>query len=277
MNIDLSDPKAIVGAFIFSLFIFAYLVELFTGRIAGAKRPFRDMILTITGFSSQSILNGGVIGALAGFSMVYFFPGSANSLAETPFWIAFPIIFFAQEFAHYWIHRFAHEWRWLWRLHRTHHSATDMNVGVVFRYNVFWVLLLPQAWFAAFGIYFGLGWAVLAALATTFMVNVLTHSSYRWDLYLREKMPWSEPAWKIIERYITLPDIHHAHHAYGKNAHPNGNYAVTLFVFDRMFGTAKIPNARQETMGLPISERLHLAEEMFWPLVRKPLKPKDQV
>jgi sterol desaturase/sphingolipid hydroxylase (fatty acid hydroxylase superfamily) len=96
-------------------------------------------------------------------------------------------------------------------------------------------------------------------------------------LALREKFPRTEPLWRVLERYITLPDTHHAHHAYGKGAHPNGNYAVTLFVFDRWFGTAKIPNQRQRQFGLPISKRLHWAEELLWPLVRKPLLPKPPV
>ena len=175
---------------------------------------------------------------------------------------------------HYWIHRYAHEWRWLWKIHRTHHSAQQLNVGVVYRYNIFWVMLLPQSWVGAFAFYLGLGEAYAAAVMVTFLTNVLTHTNYRWDLWLRQRMPWSEPLWWLIERVITLPDTHHAHHAYGKGAHPNGNYAVTLFIYDVVFGTAKIPNRKQENFGLPISPRLHWAEELLWPLVRKPLLPR---
>ena len=93
----------------------------------------------------------------------------------------------------------------------------------------------------------------------------------------RKKMPWSEPLWWLVERVITILHTHHshhAHHAYGKAAHPNGNYAVTLFIYDIIFGTAKIPNRKQENYGLPISPRLHWAEELMWPLIKKPLLPK---
>ena len=126
----------------------------------------------------------------------------------------------------------------------------------------------------AFAVYFGQAEAYVAAIMITFLTNVLTHSNFRWDLWLRNKMPWGEPLWWVIERVITLPDTHHAHHAYGKSAHPNGNYAVTLFIFDVIFGTAKIPNSRQQQYGLPISPRLHWAEELLWPVVKKPLLPK---
>ncbi|MFK7975875.1 MAG: sterol desaturase family protein, partial [Halioglobus sp.] len=112
--------------------------------------------------------------------------------------------------------------------------------------------------------------------AITYLVNVGTHLSFRWDLVLRERYPATEPVWRILERVITLPDAHQAHHAWGaEQAHPNGNYAVTLFFFDTLFGTAKLPHKRQEKFGLPISPRLPLAEELFWPLVRRPLLPKS--
>ncbi len=31
------------------------------------------------------------------------------------------------EFVHYWYHRAAHEWNWLWRLHQMHHSAESLD------------------------------------------------------------------------------------------------------------------------------------------------------
>jgi sterol desaturase/sphingolipid hydroxylase (fatty acid hydroxylase superfamily) len=61
----------------------------------------------------------------------------AGSLSHIAFWKVFLFIFFTEELLHYWIHRYAHEWRWLWKIHRTHHSAQQLNVGVVYRYNIF--------------------------------------------------------------------------------------------------------------------------------------------
>jgi sterol desaturase/sphingolipid hydroxylase (fatty acid hydroxylase superfamily) len=190
--------------------------------------------------------------------------------------LAFPVIFIIEETLHYTVHRYAHEWRWLWKLHRTHHSATDLNVGVIYRYNFFWVFLLPQSWIGGFAIYFGLGWAFMAAIMVTYLVNVATHASFRWDLWLLDNVPGIKPFWWVFERLITTPDAHHAHHAYGKTAHPNGNYAVTFFLLDVIFGTAKLPRSRQQNYGLPISPRLHWAEELLWPVVKKPLLPKPE-
>tara|TARA_R100000900_G_scaffold47653_1_gene38398 strand:- start:86575 stop:87420 length:846 start_codon:yes stop_codon:yes gene_type:complete len=264
-----------IGLIVLFTFLALWLIELIGGRLRRSPRPRRDFGFMLFGMFSNLVLAGAAIGSLTGWLVIQLWPHGANSLAFVPFWLAFPVIFVAEEMAHYWLHRASHQARWLWKIHRTHHSAQDLNVAVVYRYNFFWVFLLPQTWMGAFAVYFGQSTAYFTAILITFFVNLATHSSFRWDLWLRERTPaFLQPTWWVIERIITLPDTHHAHHAYGRGAHPNGNYAVTLFLFDVIFGTAKIPNRRQEHYGLPISPRLHWAEELFWPLVRKPLLPK---
>lgn len=271
---DALNINIILGVFVFGVFTLAFGLEWTSGRVQRGPRPLRDILFTLVGLLSQGFISGAVIGSLAGYIVIQFWGDYAGSLSHISFLAAFVFILFTEEMAHYWLHRYAHEWRWLWKIHRTHHSAQQLNVGVIYRYNIFWVMILPQSWMGAFAIYFGQAHAFAAAIMVTFFTNVLTHSNFRWDLWLRKKMPWSEPLWYVIERLITLPDTHHAHHAYGKTANPNGNYAVTLFLFDVIFGTAKIPNSKQENYGLPISPRLHWGEELFWPVVRKPLLPK---
>ncbi len=256
-------PEVAAGIVVFGSFVVFYGIELVSRRVHSAPRPRRDIGFTLVGVLSQTLVGGALIGSIAGYIATKFWPQHADTLSSVSFWLAFPLIFVINEFIHYWLHRAAHEWRWLWKIHRTHHSAESLNTGVLYRYNVFWVMMIPHTWIGAFAIYFGLGWAFVAAVLLTYIVNVLTHTNFRWDLWLREKMPWSEPAWKVIERLITLPDTHHAHHAYGKEAHPNGNYAISIFLFDIIFGTAKISNCRQSKYGLPISPRLHWRKSCF--------------
>ena len=268
------DNMEMVGLFVFSGFVVLFLLEMAGGKLKSSPRPLRDFGFTLFGMVSNLLIAGAAIGAFAGWLVAQLFPNHAGGLSHVGFWIAFPIIFLTEELAHYWLHRAAHEWRWLWKIHRTHHSAQQLNAGVIYRFNFFWVFMLPQTWMGAFAAYFGLLEPYIAAIMITFIVNLTTHSSYRWDCWLRQRTPFFEKGWWLLERVITLPDTHHAHHAYGKTAHPNGNYAVTVFLFDVIFGTAKIPHSEQTRYGLPISERLHWAEELLWPLVKKPLLPK---
>lgn len=268
------NPETLAGVIVFSSFALFYGLELAHGKIQEAPRPWRDAGFTLVGLLSQSFLSAALIGSLAGYLVSLLWPEHAGSGAGLSFWLVYPALFVMNEFTHYWLHRYAHEWRWLWKIHRTHHSAQKLNTGVLYRYNIFWVLLIPHGWFGALAVYFGQGEAFIAAVLTTYFVNVLTHASYRWDLWLRRKFPATEPLWRVMEKVITTPDAHHAHHAYGRGAHPNGNYAISIFLFDVLFGTARNPRQAQENFGLPISPRLHWAEELFWPLVQKPLLPK---
>lgn len=261
--------------FMIGAFALAMTAECIAGRIQNAHRPRQDLLYNLATFFTQPIMTGVIVASIAASVMRLLLPGSADAWLEVSPWLVFAIVFPLNEFCHYWVHRFAHEWRWLWKLHRTHHSGMDMNATLIYRYNIFWPLLTPQTWIGSIAIYLGQTKAFLAAALITYLVNVGTHLSFRWDLSLREKFPASEPFWRVLERIITLPDAHQAHHAYGaEQAHPNGNYAVTIFLYDILFGTAKLPVQRQEKFGLPISPRLHWAEELFWPVVKKPLRPK---
>ncbi len=252
------------------IFGLGFTLEILSGKLKGAKRLKRDGGFIIAGLLSHGLLAGPIVAGFAGYLAVSWFPDHAGGLSHVNFWAAFAVIFVFQEFAHYWLHRLTHEKEWLWKIHRTHHTAENLNMGVLYRYNIFWTMMLPQLWVGPFAIYLGVGMPYVLAVMVTYFVNASTHTAFRWDLWLREKMPWSEPFWRVLEKVITLPDTHHAHHAWGPGSHLNGNYAITLFIFDVLFGTAKIPNRRQKRFGLPKGRSYHWTEELFWPIVRKP-------
>lgn len=268
------DANQMSGLFVLGLFLVMLAVEAAAGRLRASRQPGRDGLFSLAGLTAQTALAGPIVGGTMGLVLAHWFSAQAGAWSHWPFWLAFPLFLVLEDFLHYWLHRYSHEWRWLWKLHRTHHSATAMSVGVVFRYNIFWTLLLPQTWLSALMVYMGLPEAYLAVIMVTFTVNVLTHTHFRWDLWLLEKVPALSPWWWRMARVITTPDTHHAHHGMGRAGHTKGNYAVVLFLWDTLFGTGKIPQQRQPAVGLPISGRLHWAEELFWPVVRKPLAEK---
>lgn len=248
------------------LFLAMLLAEIIGGHHRRNEHSLKDRFYALTGLIFQTLITPPIVGVTVGFLLVHFAPGNANHLGDTPFWVIFPLWFVAEEFGHYWLHRWAHEWRWLWKLHRTHHSAPKLNVTVIFRYNVFWTFLLPQTWFGAVAVYMGLIEVLAVSSLITFIVNLMTHTAYRWDLAVR-KLPGMNPVFVVLEKVITLPDTHHAHHGLGRSAHMKGNYAVTIFLFDVLLGTARIPRAPQEKFGL--AGRFDWKEELLWPVMRR--------
>ncbi len=127
----------------------------------------------------------------------------------------------AYEFLHYWYHRAAHGWDWLWRLgHQMHHSAESLDV-----FGAYYLHPVDAALFTS--------WAVLAfypllglspeagAIAGAFLAfnAAFQHANIR------------TPAW--LGYLVQRPESHAIHHGRGIHRH---NYADLPF-WDIVFGT----------------------------------------
>jgi len=147
------------------------------------------------------------------------------------------------ELMHYWYHRAAHQWNWLWRLgHQMHHSAESLDA-----FGAYYLHPLDAALFTT--------WAVLAffpvlglapeagALASAFLAfnAAFQHANIR------------TPRW--IGYLIQRPESHGVHH--GRGVH-RFNYA-DLPLWDMLFGTFRNPAAdetREAGFYLGASRRL---------------------
>jgi sterol desaturase/sphingolipid hydroxylase (fatty acid hydroxylase superfamily) len=99
------------------------------------------------------------------------------------------------------------------------------------------------------------------------IVNFASHSDVRWDLHLYNVKALRPLVW-VLERLITSPDAHHAHHGFGANGAPMGNFAPTVIFWDVVFGTAHFPHDRQECVGIEGDPILPWYRQLWWPLVR---------
>lgn len=233
------------------LLIFGSLLvlEIFGGHLSRQRGNHAEKILAWGSYLQQAGVVRPVIAFLLAGTAALILPGSENSLQHLPFWPVFIIYLFSRELMQYWYHRFSHEWPWLWRLHRTHHSAEQMNVLVTSRGNLLWFLLMPTLYYEAAMIYVGLTAPYLLAYAVLAFVSISSHSGLRWDLPLF-KHHLTAPVMNRLQYFITTPDTHHAHHGMGPESNPNGNYAPMFFFYDVIFGSAKNPRQRQSQVGI---------------------------
>ena len=95
------------------------------------------------------------------FLLDYLDLGIKDLLKDIPFFYALIGYMLFDDLLHYWFHRKGHEWQWLWRFHKTHHTTPTMNVGVAFRQSLYWFILMPNLYFGALAVYVGLGEAFL--------------------------------------------------------------------------------------------------------------------
>ncbi|MGE0741778.1 MAG: sterol desaturase family protein, partial [Hyphomonadaceae bacterium] len=178
---SMSDVRYILLA---TLVIF--VLEAVAGGLRGAR--WRDFGVTALCFATNSAITRPLAGLAIASLAALALPHYAGACAEAPLWLTFAVTLLAMEFAFYWMHRWAHEGQragsrlsGLWKLHRTHHSATHLNVSITMRQNIFWAFVVPNSWIIGASIYLGAGEGAALALIVIYSWNLLTHTNWRWD------------------------------------------------------------------------------------------------
>lgn len=242
-------------------------IELVTGRHRGVHRKQDFWIIASVILGSQvtrvgmAWLTATIVGLLL--------PWWKGALVETPLWAGFLGLLLIAEFGQYWIHRSAHDsvrHPILHGMHRTHHSAPYVNVTLMWRTNLVWPLVHAYTWVAALGFYLGMTGATTIFYLTIMAWNVLTHSDWRWDDMIIEKLPGGKTLITVAEWVLVTPRIHHTHHGYGRDGKAYRNFCTMLSFYDRMFGTLHVPEGRPWRYGLPGGEHIWWRQLLF-PLV----------
>jgi sterol desaturase/sphingolipid hydroxylase (fatty acid hydroxylase superfamily) len=133
------------------------------------------------------------------------------------------------EFFHYWYHRAAHAWNWLWRAgHQMHHSAERLDAFGAYYLHPFdaavFTSIASLVLFPLLGLTPEAG--LLAALFLTFNA-MFQHANI------------ATPHW--LGYFIQRPESHHIHHARGVHRY---NYS-DLPLWDMVFGTFRNPHRLQ--------------------------------
>ena len=145
-----------------------------------------------------------------------------------------------------------------------------MSVRIVYRNNFFYYLTMPSFWFSGALIYLGLGWVYVPYVIVKQLVIHGAHSDVRWDEPLY-KIKWLSPIMWVVERTISTPATHSAHHGkYKADGITNykGNFGNLLFFWDVLFGTAKITRRYPNEIGVENLPPISAAEQLAWPIFR---------
>ena len=260
-------PEIIV---ILTLFFSFAVIEAFqTGFFRkNGQKPYDLLVETTTTVSLTTLIQPTV---LAGGFVVgsFLFPEYQGTLKEWSFLAVFGLFLLFDDLTQYWWHRLSHTIPWLYKLHRPHHNAEYMSVRIVYRNNLFYYMLMPGLWFSGVLIYLGGGWVYAVYIVIKMTVIIGAHSDVRWDKPLY-KIKWLSPIMWVVERTISTPATHAAHH--GKHAadgvtNYKGNYGNLLFFWDVLFGTAKITRRYPEQFGVENLPETSVGEQLIWPLI----------
>lgn len=239
------------------------------GQVKGDGLVELIATLMLTVVTQPLVVAGGF--AVAAFVV----PDAADVLKSWPFLAVLALFLIFDDMTQYWWHRITHATPWLYKLHRPHHQAEYLSIRIVYRNNIFYYFLMPGLWFSGALIYLGGGWVYAVYIVIKMTVIFGAHSDLRWDAPLY-RIRWLSPLMWIVERTISTPATHSAHH--GKHAddgvtHYKGNYGNLLFFWDILFGSAKITRRYPDQMGVENLPQTSAGEQLLWPLWRKRSAP----
>ncbi|MDR6941450.1 sterol desaturase family protein [Mucilaginibacter pocheonensis] len=197
-------------------------------------------------------------------------PGFKDAFNWVPFFWGFIIIAVADDLTQYWYHRLHHEVPWLWRFHRTHHSASYMGMAMASRQNVIYSLFFSQTYLTTALVYLGLGIPAIVVKGIKGTITTLAHSSIPWDKPFYQ-YKWLHPLAWVLERTISTPATHHAHHAATTDdgvGYYKGNFGNMFFLWDVIFGTAHISRQYPKAYGISHYEGDQWYAQLLWPIFK---------
>ncbi|MFD3001584.1 sterol desaturase family protein [Pontibacter toksunensis] len=188
---------------------------------------------------ASALIIGAVNTVLSGLLKIWLFGVALVVYNMVPWampreWWGFVVCFIAVDFCRYWAHRIAHEQRFWWATHVTHHSSEIMNFSVSFR----------TSWTQHIKFIFFIPVPLLGIDPFTFFICHQVAVLYQFFVHteLVKKLP------APIEYIFVTPSHHRAHH--GSNPeYIDKNYGSTFIIWDRMFGTF-VPEEKKPIYGL---------------------------
>lgn len=151
--------------------------------------------------------------------------GLFNALALPPIW-AIPLSFLACDLCGYAFHRASHRVAWLWRLHRVHHSDSDMDLTTYFRSHP---LEVATALAIKYVLIIALGLHPLALLiygVTKQVTMTLGHA----NIVPRPQLS------RLASMLFVSPAFHQLHHS-AHRPETDSNYGEVLTIWDRLLST----------------------------------------
>lgn len=166
---------------------------------------------------------------------------------QLPFAVQVALAVFVIEFGQYWMHRLMHNWTPFWLTHAPHHHITQLNAAKGAVGNPIELFLISLSVLALFDLSLT---AKLCAFNILGVVSTFAHANVR-----------SDPP-KFYSFVFTTIRHHSLHHSTDYEA-TRRNYANSLILLDRVFGTYREGEA--SLVGQDDRKRLSIREQFLFP------------
>ena len=177
---------------------------------------------------------------------------------DVPIWIQLLFFLVTHDLYIYWMHRWQHSNKYLWRIHEAHHSPKKVDWLSGSRSHALEILINQTIEFLPI-VLLGSPPEVIAYKGVMSAV---------WGMYIHSNLDM-HTGW--LQKIINGPEMHRWHHSTGKGR--NRNFATKLAIWDWIFGTAFLPESKPDEYGLKTSFPKHYVMQTifaFRPFKRAP-------
>ncbi len=155
--------------------------------------------------------------------------------STVPIWIQLIFFTVTHDIYIYFMHRWQHSNKWLWRIHEAHHSPKKVDWLSGSRSHALEILINQTVEFAPI-ILLGSPPEVIAYKGVISAI---------WGMYIHSNLN-VKTGW--LQKIINGPEMHRWHHSTGKGR--NRNFATKFAIWDWLFGTAFLPDNKPDEYGL---------------------------
>lgn len=175
------------------------------------------------------------------FSVIIHFIDNTTGLsryrlfADVPIWIQLVFFTVTHDIYIYFMHRWQHHNKWLWRIHEAHHSNKNIDWLAGSRSHAFEILINQTVEFLP----------IVLLGSPTEVIAYKGIISAVWGMYIHSNIN-VKTGW--LQKIINGPEMHRWHHSTGKGR--NRNFATKFAIWDWLFGTAFLPDNKPDEYGL---------------------------
>jgi sterol desaturase/sphingolipid hydroxylase (fatty acid hydroxylase superfamily) len=200
------------------------------------KGVFTDLLYCVSSVGIRTAMTGTLA---VGFTEMgrRFLPDYAiGVLRDQPVWIQAVSIILVFDLIFYVLHRAKHHWRWLWRLHETHHSSAELDWFSSVRFHPLEKLFDRSIYLFPL-LFLGVSEPALLILAAfDATIASFSHANLNWRIG------------PLIYVFVG-PEMHRWHHS-SDPRRQRCNFGNNLSIFDWIFGTAFVSRENPVSFGL---------------------------
>ncbi|OGU34957.1 MAG: fatty acid hydroxylase [Ignavibacteria bacterium GWB2_35_6b] len=192
-------------------------------------------------FALYTIAQSYILGIIIFGFIINYIDGSTGIsrlrlFTDIPVWLQLIFFTITHDFYIYWMHRWQHKNKWLWRIHEAHHSPQKVDWLSGSRSHAIEILINQTVEFLPIVL---LG-APVEVIAYKGVISAI------WGMYIHSNLNVNTGKFQLI---INGPEMHRWHHTTGKGR--NRNFATKFAFWDWIFDSAYLPeNEKASDYGL---------------------------